>query len=65
MRAELKRETCPSYFWLTDEITESGSFGDPSLATAEAGARIWDAWAEGIARFLVAISEERGSGRPR
>jgi len=25
----------PGYFWLADEIPESGAFGDPSQATAQ------------------------------
>jgi creatinine amidohydrolase/Fe(II)-dependent formamide hydrolase-like protein len=63
VKPPLKRTTVPRFAWRTDEVSETGAFGDPSLATKELGARLWDIWAEGIARFLLKISEERGSGK--
>jgi len=59
----LKRTTSPGYAWRTDELSETGAFGDPSVATAELGEQLWEAFTEGRARYLVAISEETGSGR--
>jgi creatinine amidohydrolase len=62
VRPALQRESTPAYAWRTDELSETGAFGDPSLATEELGKALWDAWAEGIARFCVMVSEETGSG---
>jgi creatinine amidohydrolase len=64
-KPKLKREGEPLFAWRTDELSETGAFGDPGLATKEAGDIIWDLWAESIARFLVKVSEERGSGGKR
>jgi creatinine amidohydrolase len=63
VKAALKRTDQPGYFWLTDEISPTGAFGDPSLATAELGERLWEIIAESVARFLRRISEETGSGK--
>ena len=65
VKPPLKRPAPPDFAWRTDELSETGAFGDPSLATKELGVRLWDIWAEGIARFLVKISEERGSGKKK
>jgi creatinine amidohydrolase len=65
VKPTLKRDTEPDFAWRTDELSETGAFGDPSLATEECSKALWDAWAEGIARFCVKISEERGSGKRR
>jgi creatinine amidohydrolase len=63
VRPTLKRDALPGYVWRTDEMTETGAFGDPSLATPELGTAFWEAVIEGIARYLVRISEETGSGK--
>jgi len=63
VKATLKRTEQPGYFWLADEISETGAFGDPSLATAELGERLWDIVAESVARFLRRVSEETGAGK--
>jgi len=65
VKPALKRQDVPAFVWRTDEITETGAFGDPSLATPEFGEAMWEAIAEGLARYLAAISAERGSGAPR
>ncbi len=65
VKPTLKRQQEPAFVWRTDEITDTGAFGDPSLATPEFGEALWEAVAEGLARYLAAISAERGSGRPR
>lgn len=63
VKPALKRDT-PAFVWRIKEMSESGAFGDPALATAEAGARIWEAWTEAIAQFIRAVSEEGGARRP-
>jgi creatinine amidohydrolase len=65
VKATLKRAEQPGYFWLADEISETGAFGDPSQATAELGERLLDIVAESVARFLSRIGEETGSGKAR
>jgi len=62
VKPDLKRTDQPGYVWLADEISESGAFGDASLATPELGERLWDIVAESVALFLRRISEETGSG---
>lgn len=63
--AALTRATQPGYKWLAHEVSPTGAFGDPSQATAEWGAVLWEIVAESVARFLHAISEETGSGKQR
>ena len=63
VKPALKRDSQPGYVWRTDEMTETGAFGDPSLATSELGEALWEAVTEGIARYLVRVSEETGSGK--
>ncbi len=63
VRASLKRTSSPPYAWRTEELSETGAFGDPSIATVELGKQLWEAFAESVARFLVKVSEETGSGR--
>jgi len=63
VKPTLKRTTSPGYAWRTDELSETGAFGDPSVATPELGDQLWEAFTEGMARYLVMISEETGSGR--
>jgi creatinine amidohydrolase len=65
VRPTLKRSEQPGYVWLADEVSETGAFGDPSLATPELGERLWGIVAESVARFLRRISEETGSGKAR
>ena len=65
VKATLKRTEQPGYFWLADEISETGAFGDPSQATAELGERLWSIVAESVARLLRRIGEETGSGKAR
>jgi len=63
VRPTLKRTSSPAYCWRTDELSETGAFGDPSVATVELGEQLWEASIESVARFLVTISEETGSGK--
>jgi creatinine amidohydrolase/Fe(II)-dependent formamide hydrolase-like protein len=65
LKPTLTRDTEPDFAWRTDEVSPTGAFGDPSLATEDCGTALWDAWAEGIARFCVKVSEETGSGKKR
>ncbi|MGQ9515168.1 MAG: creatininase family protein [Thermoproteota archaeon] len=53
---KLKRE--PKHAWRTEEISESGAFGDPSLATEELGNKYWQIWKIAIARYLLEVSKE-------
>jgi len=52
----LKMNKEPNYAWRTDELTETGAFGDPSLATEELGNAYWQLWREAISKYLLAIS---------
>lgn len=65
VKPTLKRDRQPGWVWRTDEITDTGAFGDPSLATPELGEALWEAGIESIARYLVRISEETDCGKKR
>jgi creatinine amidohydrolase len=58
VKPTLLRQDVPAFAWRTDQISPTGAFGDPSLATAELGERFWEIIAESVARFLVHINEE-------
>ena len=58
VRPTLKRQTVPEWHWQTHELTETGAFGDPSLARPEFGGKIWAAWAEAVAEFLKRLWDE-------
>ncbi len=57
-RPELARSSVPAWAWRTDELSQTGAFGDPSLATAEAGAAMWRMWRESVAMFLARVQED-------
>ena len=63
VKPTLKRDSVPEFTWRTDDLSETGAFGDPSLSTKELGEKLWEAWGESVARFLLSISEECGAGR--
>ena len=52
VKPQLRVDKVPEWSWWTHELSESGAFGDPSLATAELGQKLWDSWAQGVARFI-------------
>ena len=53
-----QRPDVPEFVWLTQELTQTGAFGDPSLARADLGERTWAAWAEVVALFLKRLADE-------
>lgn len=57
-KPRLKMEKVPSYAWRTDELSETGAFGDPSSATKELGDKLWQVWSRAIGKYLRAISRE-------
>ncbi len=63
VKPTLKRERQPGWVWHTDEITDTGAFGDPSLGTPELGEAVWESAIESVARYLLRISEETGCGK--
>lgn len=58
VRPTMKRTTVPEWRWQTHELTETGAFGDPSLAQPEFGEKIWNAWAESAAQFIKRLWED-------
>lgn len=58
VKPQLKVERIPEWSWQTHELSETGAFGDPSLATPEIGEKIWNAWAEATAMFLKRLWDE-------
>jgi creatinine amidohydrolase len=52
------RPDIPEWVWRTEELTETGAFGDPSLARADLGEKCWAAWAEAVAAFLKRLADE-------
>ena len=58
VRPEMKRTTVPEWEWRTEELTETGAFGDPSLARADLGEKCWAAWADAASQFLKRLADE-------
>jgi creatinine amidohydrolase len=58
VRPELKVDSKPEWAWQTHELSETGAFGDPSMASAELGEKLWDSWAEPVALFLKRLWDE-------
>lgn len=52
VRPELKMKSVPEWSWKTQELSETGAFGDPSLANAGLGEKMWRAWAEAVGAFI-------------
>lgn len=57
VRPTLKFPQVPEWTWQTHELSESGAFGDPSLASAALGERMWEMWADAVALFLKRLWE--------
>lgn len=58
VRPVLTRLQVPEWEWQTQELTETGAFGDPSLARAELGEKTWAAWAEAVGQFIKRLADE-------
>jgi len=57
VKPKLKADREPNYAWRTDELSETGAFGDPSTATEELGDAYWRTWKEAIGKYLLAVSK--------
>jgi len=57
VRPVLKEKSVPEWTWMIDELSETGAFGDPTLARADLGERMWNAWAEAAALFIKRLWE--------
>ncbi len=57
LRPTLEVESIPEWSWQTHELSETGAFGDPSLANAELGEKLWESWAQPVALFLKRLWE--------
>jgi creatinine amidohydrolase len=57
-RPTLRHRKVPEWWWMTHELSETGAFGDPTLARAELGERMWAIWAEAVALFLKRLADE-------
>ena len=59
-KANYEAPIYPARVWMTDELTDSGSFGDPTGgagATAAAGKTFWRAIGEDIGEFLKHVAD--------
>ncbi len=52
VKAQLISREKPEWVYLTQHITKTGASGDPSLARADLGERLWSAWAEAVGLFI-------------
>lgn len=50
-------QAVPEWKWLTPELTPTGATGDPTLARADLGEKIWTCWAESVALFLKRLAD--------
>lgn len=57
VKAELISIEKPEWGYMTHHITKTGASGDPSLARADLGERVWAAWAEAMALFIKRLWE--------
>jgi creatinine amidohydrolase len=57
-RARMKVDRIPEWCWLTRELSQTGAFGDPSMATAKLGERTWEAWGEAVGAFIKRLAEQ-------
>jgi creatinine amidohydrolase len=57
-RPQLQRPDIPPWYWRTHELSATGAFGDPSLATAEAGVEQWRLAAEAVASLMKQLADE-------
>ena len=58
-RPTLKRDSVPEWRWMTHDLSETGAFGDPTMARAELGEKMWAIWAEAFGLFLKRLAEQR------
>jgi len=59
-KANYEKPVYPARVWMTDELTDSGSFGDPSGGaggTAEAGRKFWSAIGRDLGEFLKCVAD--------
>ena len=52
VKPKLEVDKVPEWSWQTHELSETGAFGDPSMATPELGEKLWASWAQGIGLFI-------------
>ncbi|NOZ20716.1 MAG: creatininase family protein [Planctomycetes bacterium] len=57
VKPTLKVEKVPEWSWLTDELSETGAFGDPSMADADLGRTQWEIKAEAVGLFIKRLWE--------
>ena len=57
VRPAQKVAEVPEWTWRTEDLTETGAFGDPSQAYAAAGGQMWAMWAEAVALFVKRLWE--------
>jgi len=57
-RPTLKHQTVPEWRWMTHDLSETGAFGDPTMARAELGEKMWAIWAEAVGCFLKRLADE-------
>jgi len=53
----LREKAVPEWAWMTDELSPTGAFGDPTQARPDLGERIWAAWAEAAGLFIKRLWE--------
>ena len=57
VRPKLSVAGRPEWAFMTHQVTESGASGDPSLARADLGEKLWPAWAEAVGLFIKRLWE--------
>lgn len=63
-KPKMHRTAVPEWKWLTHELTPTGATGDPTLAHAELGEKMWTCWAESVALFLKRLWAEPIDAEP-
>jgi len=57
VKAQLISTEKPEWGYMTHHITKTGASGDPSLARADLGEKVWQAWAEAMAQFIKRLAD--------
>lgn len=56
-RPHLRVDNPPEWAWMTHELTDTGALGDPTLASAELGEKVWQGAVHDFAERLLRLSK--------
>ena len=57
VKPDLIHTSRPDWAFMTHQVSPTGASGDPSLARADLGEKLWPAWSEAVALFIKRLWE--------